>query len=161
MKDIKFIVYIKDQEKENEYTLVLPIDDTELQKIVEEISNKIIITSENNLNITIDFIEELIETNEALWEIYDYGSYEINKIRALLEWGECRDLREAVDYMDNYILFEKAYSDGQIAKKYLDLFYDNEIPKSIREYFDYERFGRNIRHSSYGYQSTYGFIIRK
>lgn len=143
--------------------VTFPIDDEELEKVLEKIG----IDEEN---------EEYFFTD---WECdfeHDFGEYEsieyLNEIAERLENFD-EDLANAICYCwsvqdlldadeSDYILYSDIESDYDLGYCYIHELgcYDLESMGNLANYIDYESFGRDIRFESDGGHTPYGWIER-
>lgn len=112
------------------------------------------------------------DLSEVAQELGEYVSFdELNRVaEALEEWDE--ELANAVVEIwgfdtllnstpDDYLFFE-ANDDEDIGYYYAEEFgYLDEVPEHLRNYFDYEAFGRDIRIDSDSGLSSNGYFIER
>lgn len=106
-------------------------------------------------------------------ELGEYASFdELNSVAEALEAWDDDGLAEAVVEIwgidtlletepDDYMYF-KAWDDEDIGYYFAEeLDYLSEVPDNLRNYFDYEAFGRDIRLESDGGLSDNGYFIQR
>lgn len=90
-------------------------------------------------------IEALNELAEAIEEL---SEYEQEKLEAVLECELChsiQDVRAALDSLDDYDLIDGIDDDEQLGYYYAEEVGCIDIPQHLRNYFNYEAYGRDIR----------------
>jgi hypothetical protein len=97
------------------------------------------------LNVVAEMIENLDEdSKQKLKALIDFESYEI---------------LEAIENLDNYILYEDITDDEELGFYMLsESGYD--IPEYLQYYIDYEKFGRDYRLNAQGAFTNFGWIER-
>lgn len=163
--------YITNLGKYNEGELVgqwvdFPCDEDDFEEILEEIGI--------NENYEEWFVTDYDCVLDGLVpELGEYPSFdELNRVAEALEAWDDDGLAEAVvdiwgiDTLlettpDDYLYF-KAWNDEDIGYYYAEEFgYLDEMPERLRNYFDYEAFGRDIRLESDSGLSDNGYFIER
>jgi len=106
---------------------------------------------------SIEALNELAEMLEAL------SNDDENKLNAILECESCNsidELKELIKSLDDYDLLPDIDDDEGLGYYYIEdcgIFPD--IPECIRNYIDYEKFGRDVRLEGSIVYSSYGTVI--
>ena len=86
----------------------------------------------------------------------DYlDEHDLNKAKALLEWGELEDLYEVLYKMCNYTLNESITNESDLAYDYIENCGIN-LSDFIVNYIDVREMGKDLAMD--GYISEYGYI---
>lgn len=142
-----------------------PCDEDEFDEVLEEIG----IDEYHEEWFVTDYECEISEVAQELGENASF--YELNRVaEALEEWSD--GLAEAVVEIwgvdtllnstpDDYIYF-MADSDEDIGYYYAEEFgILDEVPENLRNYFDYEAYGRDIRIDTDSGLSDYGYFVER
>lgn len=157
-------VFITNLAKYNEGYLIgdwitLPLPPEELDESIEEIlmdDEEYFITDyETELPMDIGEYTCVYNLNELAEQLDYLNDHDLKKVKALLEWGAYRDLEDAIDNVDNYILYEDIDDERDLAWYVLGELYP-DVPDNIKSYIDTKRFGRDLAMD--GYISEYGYI---
>lgn len=139
--------------------VTLPATPEDLDETIEEIlggDEEYFITDyETDLSIDIGEYTNVYELNELAEALDGLGEHDLNKVKAIVEWGVYGELEEAIDNIDNFTLNEDILSESDLAWYVLDEVY-TDIPDNIKNYIDSERFGRDLAMD--GFISEYGYI---
>lgn len=106
---------------------------------------------------SIEALNELAEILEAL------SNDDEDKLNAILECESCKsidELKELIESLDDYDLLPDIDDDEDLGYYYIEdcgIFPD--IPECIRNYIDYEKFGRDVRLEGSIVYSSYGAVI--
>lgn len=158
-------VYITNLAKYTEGELVgqwvtLPLPPEELDEVIEEIlgdDEEYFITDyETELPMDIEEYTCVYNLNELAEQLDYLNDHDLKKVKAILEWGAYSSLEDAIDNVDNFILYEDVLSEEDLGSYFI---YDAgiyNIPENIKWYIDLEQFGRDLAMD--GYISEYGFI---
>lgn len=101
--------------------------------------------------------ESLEKLNEIAEKLDDMSDYEADIVRALLNEGYTLD--EALDKKDDCIYWSDCNDMTDVAYQYVeecDLLHD--VPDSLKNYFDYEAFGRDLSYSGHWIATDDGYI---
>lgn len=134
----------------------LPIPTDKLKEVLDEIGineeyEEYFITDyETTFSGMREAIEytSIVALNELAEAIEELSEYEREKLEAVLECELCRsiqDVRAALDSLDDYDLIDGIYDDEQLGYYYAEEFGCIDIPQHLRNYFNYEAYGRDIR----------------
>jgi len=157
-------VFITNLAKYNEGYLIgdwitLPLPEEELDEVIEKIlgdDEEYFITDYECEFMEVPEYYNLHKLNELAEQLDNLDEYEQKKVKAILEWGACSSLEDAIDRVDNFNLQEDIEDYEDLGSYYV---YDSgiyDIPDNIKWYIDLERFGRDLAMD--GYISKYGFI---
>ena len=149
----------------------LPVCEDVLDKVLKEIGideyyEEYFITDYENEIIGIgDVISEYSSVqalNELAQRLEDLSDDEADKLGAVLEYEACRSVSEVLellDKLDEFDLLTDVTDDEELGYYYAEEYCCIDIPESIQPYFDYEKFGRNIRLQSSCLYTSYGFLL--
>ena len=99
----------------------------------------------------LDSLNEMAETIDGLQD------YEMDIVKALINEGY--SLEDALDKKDDCILWSGCYDMTDVAYQYVeecDLLHD--VPDSLKNYFDYEAFGRDLSFGAHWIATDNGYI---
>ncbi len=105
---------------------------------------------------SIKTLNELAETLDSL------GSNDTDKLMAILETESYSTIAELIDIIDNldeWYLYVGVNNEQDLGYYYIDELGSLSIPESIKPYFDYKSYGRDIRLSEDCCFTTYGFLV--
>ena len=100
--------------------------------------------------------------NELAQRLEDLSGDEADKLGAVLEYEACRsvsDVLELLDKLDEFDLLTDVTDDEELGYYYAEEYCCIDIPESIQPYFDYEKFGRDVRLQSCCLYTSYGFLL--
>ena len=149
----------------------LPVCEDVLDKVLKEIGideyyEEYFITDYENEIIGIgDVISEYSSVqalNELAQRLEDLSDDEADKLGAVLEYEACRsvsDVLELLDKLDEFDLLTDVTDDEELGYYYAEEYCCIDIPESIQPYFDYEKFGRDVRLQSCCLYTSYGFLL--
>ena len=149
----------------------LPVSKESLEKVLKEIGinemyeEYFITDSESEIVGISDVINEfsnIQKLNELAECLELLSTDEERKLEAILEYEGCSSAKELIDIvekMDNYDLFEGIDTEEDLGYYYAEELCCITIPENIKSYFDYERYGRDIRLEGAGIFTSYGFLI--
>ena len=149
----------------------LPVCEDVLDKVLKEIGideyyEEYFITDYENEIIGIgDVISEYSSVqalNELAQRLEDLSDDEANKLGAVLEYEACRsvsDVLELLDKLDEFDLLTDVTDDEELGYYYAEEYCCIDIPEHIQPYFDYEKFGRDVRLQSCCLYTSYGFLL--
>ena len=149
----------------------LPVCEDVLDKVLKEIGideyyEEYFITDYENEIIGIgDVISEYSSVqalNELAQRLEDLSDDEADKLGAVLEYEACRSVSEVLellDKLDEFDLLTDVTDDEELGYYYAEEYCCIDIPEYIQPYFDYEKFGRNIRLQSSCLFTSYGFLL--
>ncbi|HID0815722.1 TPA: antirestriction protein ArdA [Clostridium botulinum] len=98
------------------------------------------------------------ELNEIAEKLEELEEYELKVVNALIEWGVYSDIFEAIENIDDYILYEHINNNYDLGYYWIEESGCYEIPEYIKGYIDYEAFGRDTEMNGGGFFSQYGWI---
>ena len=149
----------------------LPVCEDVLDKVLKEIGideyyEEYFITDYENEIIGIgDVISEYSSVqalNELAQRLEDLSDDEADKLGAVLEYEACRsvsDVLELLDKLDEFDLLTDVTDDEELGYYYAEEYRCIDIPEHIQPYFDYEKFGRDVRLQSCCLYTSYGFLL--
>lgn len=149
----------------------LPVSEESLEKVLKEIGinemyeEYFITDSESEIVGISDIINEFssIEKLNELAECLELlSSDEERKLEAILEYESCSSATELIDIieeMENYDLLDGIDTEEALGYYYADELCCINIPENIKCYFDYERYGGDIRLEGNGIFTSFGFLI--
>lgn len=148
-------IYITNLGKYNEGELIgkwvdLPIDDEDLESVYAEIGineyyeETFITDYECDLDgVEVNEYDSISELNDMAEKLEELDSYDIEVITAMMSEGYTLD--EAIDKKDDVMFWSDCDDMEDVAIAYCEEcgILDN-IPDHLRNYFDYEAFGRDM-----------------
>ena len=149
----------------------LPVCEDVLDKVLKEIGineyyEEYFITDYENEIIGIgDVISEYSSVqalNELAQRLEGLSDDEADKLGAVLEYEACRSVSEVLellDKLDEFDLLTDVTDDEELGYYYAEEYCCIDIPESIQPYFDYEKFGRDVRLQSCCLYTSYGFLL--
>ena len=169
-------IYLTNLGRYNEGYLVgkwvkLPVCEEVLDKVLKEIGideyyEEYFITDYENEIIGIgDVISEYSSVqalNELAQRLEDLSDDEADKLGAVLEYEACRSVSEVLellDKLDEFDLLTDVTDDEELGYYYAEEYCCIDIPENIQPYFDYEKFGRDVRLQSCCLYTSYGFLL--
>ena len=108
---------------------------------------------ENDYNYKVGEYDSLEELNEIAEELKNLDDYDKEVVNAFIENGA--DINEALDGLrdGDYMVFSNCSDMTDVAYQYIEeTGLINEIPEGLRNYFDYEAYGRDM-----SYERTFIF----
>ena len=149
----------------------LPVCEEVLDKVLKEIGineyyEEYFITDYENDIVGIgDVISEYSSVqalNELAQRLEDLSADEADKLGAVLEYEACRSVSEVLellDKLDEFDLLTDVNDDEELGYYYAEEYCSIDIPESIRPYFCYSAYGRDIRLESSCLFTSYGFLL--
>ena len=149
----------------------LPVSEDKLNEVLEAIGineyyEEYFITDYENEIIGIgDVISEYSSVqalNELAQRLEDLSDDEVDKLGAVLEYEACRSVSEVLellDKLDEFDLLTDVTDDEELGYYYAEEYCCIDIPESIQPYFDYEKYGRDVRLQSCCLYTSYGFLL--
>ena len=152
----------------------LPVSEDKLDEVLEEIGidneyyEEYFITDtdcENEIIGIGDVISEYSSVqalNELAQRLEELSDDEADKLGAVLEYEACRSVSEVLellDKLDEFDLLTDVNDDEELGYYYAEEYCSIDIPESIRPYFCYEAYGRDIRLESSCLFTSYGFLL--
>ena len=102
----------------------------------------------------VDNLKELLELNELYEKFDNLDEHEQHKVAAILEY-EQEWLSEALeDVEDVFIFHDDIMDEYDLGKKYAE----EDLPNYLRDYFDYEEYGKDCARYENGMFTTWGSI---
>ena len=149
----------------------LPISEDRLDEVLDEIGineyyeEYFITDCENDIIGLSDVISEyssVVTLNELAQRLEMLSDADTDKLGAVLEYEACRSVSEVIDLLDEldeFDLLPDVTDDEDLGYYYVEEYGSIDIPESIRPYFDYEAYGRDIRLESSCLFTSYGFLL--
>ena len=167
---MEFKIFIANLGKYNEGKMVgewinLPATEEELEEVLdriginEEYEEIFIPDYENEFNYKVNEYANLDELNDIAYKLDNLTTDEKEKIKAGLElW----DFEDVFDNLDDFILMENINSDYDLGYYWIEESgcYNLDNLGVLRNYINYEAFGRDIRFETDGGFTSYGWIER-
>ena len=100
--------------------------------------------------------------NELAQRLEELSDDEADKLGAVLEYEACRSVSEVLellDKLDEFDLLTDVTDDEELGYYYAEEYCCIDIPEYIQPYFDYEKFGRDVRLQSCCLYTSYGFLL--
>lgn len=160
-ENIMFRVFITNLGKYNEGKLIgkwldLPCEDIESELSSIGVSEEpdengvyyeeyFITDYENDYGYKVGEYDSLDDLNEIAEELENLDEYEKEVVNAFIENGS--DIEEALDRLrdGNYMVFSNCSDMTDVAYQYIEeTGLLNDIPEGLRNYFDYEAYGRDM-----------------
>lgn len=170
MNTIEFKIFIANLGKYNEGKMVgewinLPATEEELEEVLDKIGIKegcdeyFIPAYENEFGYKVDEYADLDELNELADKLDNLTDNE----KKILEAGtELWSFEDVLDNLDSFYLMEDINTDYDLGCYWIEESgcYDLDSLGVLRNYIDYEAFGRDIRLEFDGDFTSYGWIER-
>ena len=181
-KDYPFAAFITNLGKYNEGELVgkwvkFPTTHEELQKVFERIGigseddfghpyEEWFITDYDcyvgNLYDKLGEYENLDELNYLASKLDDMSRDEYNQFMAAMEvsdhTGSIQELINLTENLDCYDVYPDIEDHDDLGRYYIDELEDMEVPDHLRNYIDYEAYGRDIALSEGGEFTEFGYV---
>ena len=165
-----FKVYVANLGKYNEGEMVgewinLPATEEEMEELLNKIGinekyEEIFIPDyENEFNYIINEYDNLDELNEIAYKLDNLTDYDKEILKAGLELWNFEDV---FDNLDDFILMEDINTDYDLGYYWVEESgcYNLDNLGMLRNYINYEAFGRDIRFETDGGFTSYGWIER-
>lgn len=167
---MKFKIYVTNLGKYNEGEMIgewinLPATEKELKEVLDRIGineeyEEVFITDyENEFGYKVNEYDNLEELNEIAYKLDNLTDYEEEKIKAGLElWS----FDEIYNYLDDIVLLNDVNTDYDLGYYWIEESgcYNLDNLGMLRNYINYEAFGRDISLETDGGFTSYGWIER-
>lgn len=167
---MEFKIYVANLGKYNEGEMVgewinLPATEEEMEELLdriginEEYEEIFIPTYENEFNYIVNEYDNLDELNDIAYKIDNLTDYEKEILKAGLElWS----FDEIYNYLDDIILLKDVNTDYDLGYYWIEESgcYNLDNLGVLRNYINYEAFGRDVRIETDGDFTSYGWIER-
>lgn len=116
------------------------------------------------LNKNYDFgeYESLNELNYLAAKIEEMAAYEYESFEAILQvsdyTGSLKDLINLTDNLDKYEVYPSIENEEDLGRYYAEEMIGTKIPDSIKDYFDYEAYGRDMSINEGGVFTEFGYV---
>ena len=149
----------------------LPVSEDKLNEVLEAIGineyyEEYFITDYENEIIGIgDVISEYSSVqalNELAQRLEDLSDDEADKLGAVLEYEACTSVEEVLailDKLDEFELVIGVSDDETLGYYYAEELGSIDIPEHLKNYMDYEAYGRDIRLESSCLYTSFGFLL--
>ena len=149
----------------------LPVSEDKLDEVLEAIGineyyEEYFITDyENDIIGLSDVVSEYSSVqalNELAQRLEDLSADEVDKLGAVLEYEACRSVSEVIDLLDEldeFDLLPDVEDDEDLGYYYVEEYGSIDIPEHLKNYFDYEAFGRDVRLENSCLFTSYGFLL--
>lgn len=169
-------VFLENLGKANEGYMVgkyvrLPINENDFEKVLEEIGidninyEEYFITDvESDIDGMSKYIHEYtsIKTlNELAERLDNLSEADTIKFMAIIEaelFNGLEHIIETLDDLEKWELYYNVNNDEDLGYYYIEELSALSIPENISPYFDYERYGRDVRLELNGTFTSYGFV---
>lgn len=170
-------IYLTNLGKYNEGYLIgkfvqLPIKKEDLKEVLKEIGIDGIQYEEyfiSDVETDIIGMGEIIEEytsikdlNELAEMLDNLNNADLEKLQAILEAekiSSISELKQTIETLDNWNLYTDVNNEKDLGHLYADEFLCIEIPNYIKNYFDYESYGHDLRLELNGTFTTFGYIL--
>ena len=149
----------------------LPISDDKLDEVLKEIGideyyeETFISDCENDiigLNDVISEYSSISVLNKLAQRLEELSADDARKLGAVLEYEACTSVEEVLailDKLDEFELVIGVSDDETLGYYYAEELCSIEIPEHLKNYFDYESYGRDIRLESSCLYTSFGFLL--
>lgn len=170
-------IYLTNLGRYNEGYLIgkfveLPIKKENLKKVLKEIGIDGIQYEEyfiTDVETDIIGLEKIIQEytsikdlNELAEMLENLNNFDFEKLQAILEAeriSSIKELKETIENIDNWTLYTDVNNEKDLGYLYADEFLCIEIPEYIKQYFNYESYGHDLRLELNGTFTTFGYIL--
>ena len=149
----------------------LPISDDKLDEVLKEIGideyyeETFISDCENDiigLNDVISEYSSISVLNKLAQRLEELSADDARKLGAVLEYEACTSVEEVLailDKLDEFELVIGVSDDETLGYYYAEELCSIEIPEHLKNYMDYEAYGRDIRLESSCLYTSFGFLL--
>lgn len=106
--------------------------------------------------------ENLDELNYLASKIMELDDCELDKFEAAMEvadeTGSVKDIINLIDNPEKYEVFPGIENDEDLGHYYIEELESIHLTEEVRNYFDYEAYGRDIAISEAGHYTSYGYV---
>ena len=127
---------------------------------IEESENFLTVDYESDLKLNagdwkVDNLKELLELNKLYEEFEELEEIEQHEVGAILEYeqGYLRDALKMQKKME-FVFYRYVSDEYDLGKEYAD----ETLPVYLRNYFDYEEYGKDCAKDEGGEFTSYGYI---
>ena len=169
-------IYITNLGKYNEGCLIgqwvkLPVSKDKLKDVLDEIGindeyeEYFITDSETSLSgmkYVITEFSNIVALNELAELIEELSEEDNNKLNAVLECDYCssiEDVKKIISELDNFELLPEIIDNEELGYYFAEEVGCLNIPEEVKSYFNYEKYGRDMRIESSGVFTSLGFLI--
>lgn len=149
----------------------LPISDDKLDEVLKEIGineyyEECLITDCENdiigLSNVISEYSSISVLNKLAQRLEGLSADDARKLGAVLEYEACTSVEEVLallDKLDEFELVIGVSDDETLGYYYAEELCSIEIPEHLKNYMDYEAYGRDIRLESSCLYTSFGFLL--
>jgi antirestriction protein len=149
----------------------LPISDDKLGEVLKEIGideyyeETFISDCENDiigLNEVVSEYSSISVLNKLAQRLEELSADDARKLGAVLEYEACTSVEEVLailDKLDEFELVIGVSDDETLGYYYAEELCSIEIPEHLKNYMDYEAYGRDIRLESSCLYTSFGFLL--
>jgi antirestriction protein len=149
----------------------LPIKNDKLQDVLKEIGiseeyEEFFITdyetSLSGMKYVITEFSNIVALNELAELIDELSEEDNNKLNAVLECDYCssiEDVKKIISELDNFELLPEIIDNEELGYYFAEEVGYLNIPEEVKSYFNYEKYGRDMRIESSGVFTSLGFLI--
>lgn len=162
-------IFITNLGKYNEGELIgeqvtLPICENELREVftrigINEEYEEYFISDYECEFMEIGEYDNIQDLNDIVEQFENLGEYDKNKVVGMIEAGFYDDVLEAIDNIDNYVLYNDINTEQELGENIFYEFDEHNVPEHLHSYIDFELYGRDYRIQSGGVFTTFGFIV--
>lgn len=105
--------------------------------------------------------ENLDELNYMAELIYELSKYDEEKLEAVLDYESpmgASNVIEIIMNLDDYSVYSSIEDDEDLGRYYIEELDALDVPEHLRNYIDYEAYGRDVRFSTDGNFTSYGWV---
>ena len=106
--------------------------------------------------------ENLDELNFLASKIMELDDCELNRFEAAMEvadeTGSVKDIINLIDNPEKYEVYPGIENDEDLGHYYIEELGSIHLTDEVRDYFDYEAYGRDIAISEAGHYTSYGYV---
>ena len=149
----------------------LPISEDRLDEVLDEIGineyyeEYFITDCENDIIGLSDVISEyssVVALNELAQRLEEISADDAKKLGAVLEYEACTSVEEVLailDKLDEFELVIGVSDDETLGYYYAEELGSIDIPEHLKNYMDYEAYGRDIRLENSCLYTSFGFLL--
>ena len=149
----------------------LPIKSDKLQDVLKEIGineeyEEFFITdyetSLSGMRYVIKEFSNIVALNELAELIEELSEEDNDKLNAVLECDYCssiEDVKKIISELDNFELLPEIIDNEELGYYFAEEVGCLNIPEEVKSYFNYEKYGRDMRIESSGVFTSLGFLI--
>ena len=149
----------------------LPVSKDKLKNVLDEIGindeyeEYFITDSETSLSgmkYVIKEFSNIVALNELAELIEELSEEDNDKLNAVLECDYCsniEDVKKIISELDNFELLPEIIDNEELGYYFAEEVGYLNIPEEVKSYFNYEKYGRDMRIESSGIFTSLGFLM--